>query len=91
MEPISESHVIVEPDFRTFFEAIPVPSTVLLGKEHRCWLQNNAHRELTGRADIIGKPYREAFPESVEWELPILDYVYENGQALLYQSKENRL
>ncbi len=53
----------------------------MLGPEHGYWLQNKAHRELTGRGDIVGKPFREAFPETAEWELPILDYVYRHGTA----------
>lgn len=68
--------------------AIPVPCTVMLGKEHRYWLQNNAHRELTGHTDIIGKPYHEAFPETAEWELPILDYVYHHRLPRHIESKK---
>ncbi|WP_165973813.1 EAL domain-containing protein [Paucimonas lemoignei] len=68
--------------------AIPVPCTVMLGKDHRYWLQNKAHRDLTGHFDIIGKPYHETFPATAEWELPILDHVFQHGQPYHIERKK---
>ena len=65
---------------RAFLMAVPVPVSVLLGPEHRYRLENDAHRKLTHRRDVLGKPYREAFPEGAEQFLPILDHVYRTGQ-----------
>jgi diguanylate cyclase (GGDEF)-like protein/PAS domain S-box-containing protein len=65
---------------RAFLMAVPVPVSVMLGPEHRYRLENDTHRELTHHRSVIGKPYREAFPEAGEQMLPILDHVYQTGQ-----------
>jgi PAS domain-containing protein len=74
---------------RSLLMAVPVPISVLLGPEHRYQLQNAAQREMTNRRDVIGKPFREAFPEAVETVLPILDRIYDTGEP--YQADRQRL
>lgn len=65
---------------RSLLMSVPVPVSVLLGPEHRYFLENDAHRILTRDRDLIGKTYREAFPDAAEQLLPILDHIYQTGE-----------
>ncbi|WP_332671969.1 diguanylate cyclase domain-containing protein [Aromatoleum sp.] len=67
--------------FRSLLMALPVPVSVMLGPDHRYQLENDAHRILISGRPILGKPFREAFPESAEM-LPVLDHTGETGKPL---------
>jgi signal transduction histidine kinase len=60
--------------------AVPVPVSVLIGPEHRYYLENEAHRALSAGRELIGKPFQEAVPDAVNDVLPILDSVFQTGQ-----------
>lgn len=61
--------------------AVPVPVSVLLGSEHRFYLENDAHKVLSAGRDLIGRTFREAVPDAVNDVVPILDRVFQTGQA----------
>jgi PAS domain S-box-containing protein len=69
--------------------AVPVPVSVLLGPEHRYFLRNEAHKQLVGDRELIGRTFAEAMPDAVQDVLPILDRVYRTGQP--YQVARWRL
>ncbi|WP_194712905.1 sensor histidine kinase [Noviherbaspirillum soli] len=60
--------------------AVPVPVSVLLGPEHRFYLENDAHRVMSAGRELVGKTFREAVPDAVDDVLPILDSVFQTGQ-----------
>lgn len=60
--------------------AVPLPVSVMLGPEHRYFLQNDAHKQLVGGRQLIGLPFAEAMPEAARDLLPILDRVYRTGE-----------
>ncbi|NML62886.1 PAS domain-containing protein [Massilia sp. RP-1-19] len=66
--------------FQSLLMAVPVPISVMLGPEHRFVLENDAHRAMSQHRDIIGKPYREAFPDAAPTLLPVLDRIYATGE-----------
>ncbi len=66
---------------RSAFEQLPMIVAALAGADHRVVAVNAAYRAFTGRSDVIGVPYCEAFP----WVdgpqlLSMLDRVYWSGQ-----------
>jgi signal transduction histidine kinase len=68
---------------REFFMQAPTPMVILEGPEHRFTLANPPYQKLVGRP-VLGKTVREAFPkEEVEHFIPILDRVFQSGQAYL--------
>ena len=48
---------------RDAFEQMPMVMTALAGPDHRVAAVNAAFRAFTGRDDVIGMAYRDAFPE----------------------------
>ena len=48
---------------RDAFESMPALVAVLEGPEHRMVAANGAYRAFAGRADFIGKPARQVFPD----------------------------
>lgn len=69
--------------FQSLLMAVPVPVSVMLGPEHRFVLENDAHRAMSHNRDIVGKTYREAFPDAAPTVLPILDRIYATGQPYI--------
>ena len=66
---------------RDAFEQMPVVLLALAGPDHRIVATNAAYRAFTGRSDVIGMPYREAFPEIAGQQLyELLDRVYATGE-----------
>ncbi len=66
---------------RDAFEQLPVLVAALDGPDHRLAAMNAAFRAFTGRSDVLGVPYRDAFPELVTKPLhEMLDRVYATGQ-----------
>jgi signal transduction histidine kinase len=52
----------------------------MLGPEHVYYLVSDAHTEFTHGREVLGKPFRESFPDAVTSVLPILDRVYQRDQ-----------
>ena len=69
--------------FQSLLMAVPVPVSVMLGPEHRFVLENDAHREMSRHRDIVGKTYRDAYPDAAPALLPILDRIYATGKPYI--------
>ncbi len=70
---------------RDAFEQLPILLAALDGPDHRLAAVNAAHRAFTGRSDVIGVPYRDAFPGLASEPLhEMLDRVYATGQPEVY-------
>src|SRR5580704_16688956 len=66
---------------RDAFEQLPILLAALDGPDHRLAAMNAAYRAFTGRPDVMGVPYRDAFPGPAGQPLhDMLDRVYETGQ-----------
>jgi serine phosphatase RsbU (regulator of sigma subunit)/anti-sigma regulatory factor (Ser/Thr protein kinase)/anti-anti-sigma regulatory factor len=60
---------------------MPAVLLALAGPDHRIVAANAAYRAVTGRPDVIGLSYREAFPEIEGQQLyELLDRVYTTGE-----------
>ena len=63
------------------FEQLPMLLAVLDGPDHRLVAMNAAYRAFTGRPEVMGVPYRDAFPGRAGQPLhDMLDRVYATGQ-----------
>jgi DNA-binding CsgD family transcriptional regulator len=60
------------------FQRSPVMKAMLRGPDHVFVAANDAYRRASGDREIIGRPFREVFPEGA---LSILDEVYESGST----------
>ena len=66
---------------RDAFEQLPILLAALDGPDHRLAAMNAAYRAFTGGPDVMGVPYRDAFPGLAGQPLhDMLDRVYETGQ-----------
>jgi PAS domain S-box-containing protein len=65
---------------RALLMAVPVPVAVLLGPEHRFFLENEEYRRVFPQPDSAGKTYREACPELAALMVPAMDQVYRTGR-----------
>ena len=66
---------------RDAFEQLPIPLAALDGPDHRLAAMNAAYRAFTGRSDVMGVPYRDAFPGLATRPLrDMLDRVYATGR-----------
>src|SRR5271169_414509 len=66
---------------RDAFEQLPMLVAALDGPDHRLTAMNAAYRAFTGHPDVMGLPYRDAFPELAGQPLhDMLDRVYATGQ-----------
>ena len=62
----------------------PVATALFRGKTHVFELTNDRYCQMVGRRDLVGKTYKEAFPELVDTSLPgTLDHVYETGEPFV--------
>jgi PAS domain S-box-containing protein len=67
---------------QTMFEQAPGFMAQLVGADHVIQSANAAYRALAGHRDLVGKPLREALPETVpQGVVAILDQVYLTGTA----------
>jgi DNA-binding CsgD family transcriptional regulator len=81
----------VDPDWlRYLFQDAPMHVAVVEGPEHRFVAVNDAYRQTMGGAELIGRSYREAFPERVE-SLAYLDRAYANGERIVASGLPRRL
>lgn len=66
---------------RDAFEQLPMLVAALDGPDHRLTAMNAAYRTFTGHPDVMGLPYRDAFPGLAGQPLhDMLDRVYATGQ-----------
>ena len=66
---------------RDAFEQLPMVLMAVDGPDHRLAATNAAYRALTGRSEVIGVAYRDAFPEPAGQQLAErLDQVYATGE-----------
>ena len=66
---------------REAFEQLPMLVAALDGPDHRLTAMNAAYRTFTGHPDVMGLPYRDAFPGLAGQPLhDMLDRVYATGQ-----------
>jgi PAS domain S-box-containing protein len=77
---------------RQLFDRAPGFMAVVRGPDHVFEMANASYQRLVGRADLIGKPVREAVPE-VEGQglFELLDKVYRSGEAFSGRSVAVRL
>ena len=69
---------------REMFSSLPAVVTVLRGPEHIVEFVNPAAHELTGVGDeVIGLPFRQAFPDLAREASGILDPVFANGEPFV--------
>ena len=69
---------------RSLFAQAPSFMAVLRGSDHVFELANDAYLDIVGRADIVGKPVKEALPEVVEQGfVDALDDVFISGTPLV--------
>ncbi|MCM5682948.1 ATP-binding protein [Schlegelella sp. S2-27] len=62
----------------------PVAAALLTGHDHVFRLANPLYCQMVGRADLVGRSFREAFPELAGAELPkVLDRVFETGEPFV--------
>jgi signal transduction histidine kinase len=75
---------IVEGERNHLLLQAPIAIAVATGPEHVFQLANPQYRKMVGRDDIVGKTYREAFPEVANTVMPgILDHVYQTGEPFV--------
>lgn len=71
------------------FKQAPSFMCIMEGPDHVFKRANDLYRQLVGDREIIGKPAREAIPESVEQGfIDLLDDVYETGEPYRGQDVE---
>jgi PAS domain S-box-containing protein len=69
---------------RELFRQAPAPIALLRGPQHVFEIANDAYVNLIGRADIIGRPVRQALPEvEAQGFVGLLDEVYRSGEPYL--------
>jgi GAF domain-containing protein len=70
-----------EAQLRSVFAQAPAAVSVTLGPEHRFVLVNPRATAITGRDDLVGRTYAEAFPElAAQGFAAVLDRVYATGE-----------
>ncbi len=68
-------------------EQAPVAVSVVRGPDHVLEMTNPFYRQLTGNRDLVGKRFRDAFPESEsQGVVAILDDVYRTGTPFVGQA-----
>lgn len=69
---------------QTVFALAPAVIAVTEGPEHRFVLANGLAEQVAGRTGLVGKPYREAFPElESQGFADTLDRVYATGEPFV--------
>jgi signal transduction histidine kinase len=83
---------LMEHERDELLEQAPVAIALLSGSEHVFVVANPRYCQMVGRANLVGKTYRDAFPESVATDIPdLLDRVYRTGQASVTHEMRIRL
>lgn len=78
----------IDPEWlRYLFQDAPMHVAIVEGPEHRFVAVNDAFRFTTGGKDVVGLPYREAFPSRAE-SLAYLDQAYRTGERVVASGLE---
>lgn len=68
----------LEPEWLSYiFQRSPVMKAIVRGPDHVFVAVNEAYQEASGKSEIIGRPFREVFPQGA---VQILDDVYATGK-----------
>jgi PAS domain S-box-containing protein len=68
----------LEPDWFTYiFQRSPVMKAIVRGPDHIFVAANDAYRKVSPGGEVIGRPFREVFPDGA---LDVLDEIYATGQ-----------
>lgn len=79
---VSEEIAVQHELFRMVVALAPVGIAILGGAEHRFLSVNPAYRPfVSGKDDILGRTVAEVFPEVSDTVVPLLDQVYQSGEA----------
>ena len=72
----------LEPEWLDYiFQRSPVMKAIVRGPDHIFVAANEAYRRAAGEREIIGRPFREVFPDSAAvGGVAALDKVYESGE-----------
>lgn len=77
---------------RDLFDQAPGFIALLRGPDHVFALANAAYQRLVGARDLLGRPVREALPETAaQGFLELLDQVYASGEAYVGRAVKVRL
>lgn len=69
---------------RTLFAQAPGFVCIVRGPQHVCEMANEAYYQLVGHRNLIGKPFRETFPDLENQAYgDMLDRVYATGEAFV--------
>jgi signal transduction histidine kinase/ActR/RegA family two-component response regulator len=75
---------VVENERNSLLEQAPVATALLTGPDHVFQLANPLYLHIVGRRDLVGRAYRDAFPELAGTGIPdILDRVYRTGEPFV--------
>ena len=78
--------------WRELFRQAPAGVALLRGRDHVFEFANDRYLQLVGRADVLGKPVRQAIPEVVEQGyIDVLDGVLRTGEAYVASSTAVKL
>ena len=74
---------------QAMFEQAPGFMALLTGPDHVFGLANAAYVDLVGGRDVVGRPVREALPETVpQGFIELLDQVYRSGEVYSASARE---
>jgi signal transduction histidine kinase len=82
---------MLEHERNNLLDQAPVATAVLIGPEHVFLVANPLYRKMIGRNDLVGRRYRDAFPELGDTIVPVLDRVYRTGEPFVTNEMAVRL
>ena len=78
----------LEPEWLEYiFQRSPVMKAIVRGPDHVFVAANDAYRKASGDREIVGRPFREVFPEGAS---SVLDEVYESGRPQVFHDFRGR-
>jgi len=78
----------LEPEWLDYvFQRSPVMKAIVRGRDHVFVAANAAYRKASGDREIVGRPFREVFPEGAS---SALDEVYESGRPVVLHDFRGR-
>jgi PAS domain S-box-containing protein len=78
----------LEPEWLEYvFQRSPVMKAIVRGPDHVFVAANDAYRKASGDREIVGRPFREVFPEGAS---SVLDEVYESGRPQVHHDFRGR-
>jgi len=78
----------LEPEWLDYvFQRSPVMKAIVRGPDHVFVAANDAYRKASGDREIVGRPFREVFPDGAS---SVLDEVYESGRPVVLHDFRGR-